>query len=91
MGGFSGQDDVVSAEDFSTMVSEGELRYVLFSGERGGKQEIAAWLNNSCSIIPQFSIVNASGPRAPQGGGGPLQVQSRTDSRNQQTSLYLCQ
>lgn len=50
MGGFAGQDDVVSVDDLATMVANGELRYVLFSN--GNKQEIARWLDASCSIVP---------------------------------------
>ena len=80
MGGFGGQDDVVNAEDLSTMVKNGELRYVLYGGERGNKEEIASWLKTSCSVMPEFSQIAAGGPPAlgPQGQG------------NQTMSLYIC-
>jgi len=80
MGGFGGQDDVVSAEDLSTMVKNGELRYVLYGGERGNKQEIANWLKTFCSVVPEFSQIAAGGPPAqgPQGQG------------NQTMALYIC-
>lgn len=64
MGGFSGQDQVVTAEDLQRMVAEGRLRYVL-SGGMGGQSDIAAWLQASCEVVPEFG---ASGR---EGWGGP--------------------
>ncbi len=61
MGGFSGQDAVVSAADLQAMVARGELRYVLYGGERGNKGEIAAWLEASCRVVEGVSV----------GQGGP--------------------
>lgn len=58
MGGFGGQDNVVNAEDLAEMVANGELRYVLYGGDRGGKQDIANWLQVSCSVVPEFSQSN---------------------------------
>ena len=80
MGGFGGQDDVVSAEDLSAMVKNNELHYVLYGGDRGNKQDIANWLKSSCSVVPEFSQIAAGGPPAqgPQGQG------------NQTMSLYIC-
>ena len=80
MGGFGGQDDVVSAEDLSVMVANGELRYVLYGGDRGNKEDIANWLKTSCSVVPEFSQI-ASGGRPAQGPQG---------QGNQAMSLYMC-
>lgn len=55
MGGFGGQDEVVSADDLAKMVANGELRYVLYGNERGDKPEISTWLQNSCQPVPEFS------------------------------------
>ncbi|MBK9210944.1 MAG: glycosyltransferase family 39 protein [Anaerolineales bacterium] len=82
MGGFGGQDDVVSAEDLSALVANGELRYVLYGGERGGKEDIASWLKASCSVVTEFS--NTSSDVQPQGQNG----QQRPD--NQSLTLYMC-
>lgn len=54
MGGFGGHDPVIDAAGLAKMVANGELRYVLF-GSSPGKQDIAQWLQTSCSIVPQFS------------------------------------
>jgi hypothetical protein len=74
MGGFGGQDDVVTADDLSAMVANGELRYVMYGGDRGAKADIANWLSVSCSVVPEFSRAAANN----QGPG------------NQATTLYMC-
>jgi len=71
MGGFSGGDDVVSADDLAQLVANGELRFVLFGmGGRNNKQDVAAWLQSSCSVVNEFSQQTAdiSQPQGPQGG-----------------------
>lgn len=75
MGGFSGQDEVVTADNLAEMVANGELRYVLYGGERGNKADIANWLKASCSVALDYSQVSA--------GNQPNQ-------RDQAMSLYIC-
>jgi 4-amino-4-deoxy-L-arabinose transferase-like glycosyltransferase len=87
MGGFSGGDQVIDAEGLADMVANGELRFVLSGGERGGKQDIAAWLNSSCSIVPQFSRVNAGGPQAQGAADGGMGSSAPAGGG---TALYLC-
>ena len=60
MGGFGGQDRVVTAEDLQGMVASGRLRYVLYGG-MGGRQDIVAWLQSSCTVVPEFSAVGGEG------------------------------
>jgi 4-amino-4-deoxy-L-arabinose transferase-like glycosyltransferase len=74
MGGFGGQDEVVTAEDLSAMVANGELRYVMYGGDRGGKTNIANWLSASCSVVQEFSGTSS-------GNQGP---------GNQAATLYMC-
>ncbi|MFN8413922.1 MAG: glycosyltransferase family 39 protein [Anaerolineales bacterium] len=74
MGGFGGQDNVVSADDLRTMVKNGELRYVLYGDVRAQKEDISAWIQDSCFVIQQFSQVS-------QGNGGP---------GREQVTLYMC-
>jgi 4-amino-4-deoxy-L-arabinose transferase-like glycosyltransferase len=68
MGGFSGSDQVVTAEDLSAMVANGELRYILYGGERGGKEDIATWLKTSCSPVTRFSQVTGAAGRQGEEG-----------------------
>jgi 4-amino-4-deoxy-L-arabinose transferase-like glycosyltransferase len=67
MGGFGGQDEVVTADDLSAMVANGELRYVLYGGQKGNKEDIANWLKTSCSVVPNMTQV--TGPAGRQGEG----------------------
>ncbi len=76
MGGFGGQDEVVMADDLSAMVANGELRYVLYGGNRGGNDDIASWLQISCSAVTEFGQITGAGGR--QGEG------------DQSMTLYLC-
>ena len=93
MGGFGGQDDVVSAEDLAQMVANGELRYVMYGGDRGNKQDIANWLQTSCEVVPQFGSVNSG--NSPQGANQPNgQDQTRGPGGDapggQSMTLYQC-
>jgi 4-amino-4-deoxy-L-arabinose transferase-like glycosyltransferase len=56
MGGFSGSDEVVTVDDLKELVANGELRYILYSGDRGN-QEISNWLTSSCAIVNEFSTI----------------------------------
>jgi 4-amino-4-deoxy-L-arabinose transferase-like glycosyltransferase len=75
MGGFGGQDQVVTVEDLKEMIANGELRYILYGGDRGNNQEIANWLASSCSTVEGFNLTQ-NGPQGQQGG--------------QQMKLYEC-
>ena len=57
------------------MIANGELRYILYGGDRGNNQEIANWLASSCSTVEGFSLTQ-NGPQGQQGG--------------QQMKLYEC-
>ena len=67
------------------MVANGELRYVLYGGEKGGKEDIANWLKTSCSVVPEFSQSSSGGQQqvaqGPNGQQGP---------GNQAMTLYMC-
>ena len=86
MGGFGGQDDVVSAEDLSAMVANGELRYVLYGGDRGSKEEITSWLKTSCSVVPEFSEITSGSQPPPQNN----QAGGQQGQNSQAMALYQC-
>ncbi len=75
MGGFGGQDEVVNADDLAKMVANGELRYVLYGGERGNKADIANWLKSSCVAVLDYSQTNMG---------------NQQNQRDQAMTLYLC-
>jgi 4-amino-4-deoxy-L-arabinose transferase-like glycosyltransferase len=75
MGGFSGGDDVVSADDLAQLVANGELRFVLFGmGGRNNKQDVVQWLQSACSVVDDFSQRSASAVQSqgPNQGGQVL-------------------
>ncbi|MFZ5819937.1 MAG: glycosyltransferase family 39 protein [Chloroflexota bacterium] len=78
MGGFGGNDPVIDAAGLAEMVANGQLRYVLFGGDRG-RQDIAEWLQTSCTVAPGFSQGDA---RPAQGGQRP--------GNGQPNTLYQC-
>jgi len=99
MGGFSGGDPVVDAAGLQEMVANGELRYIMYTGDRGPNQEIIAWLQSSCSLVPGFDQVGT--PILYQCGGDvavqPAQVpagnppqQPTTGNQPPQEALAAC-
>jgi len=83
MGGFNGADPVIDADSLADLVANGDLRYVLF-GDGNGKQDIAQWLQTSCTVVPEFGQGNnhpAQNQQGPDGGPG---------RDNQQNVLYQC-
>jgi 4-amino-4-deoxy-L-arabinose transferase-like glycosyltransferase len=81
MGGFNGNDDVVGVDDLKQMVAAGELRYILYGGERGNKQEITAWLQSACVNMVDFAQTDNRGPQPPNAQPGP----------QNQLYLYRCE
>ena len=75
MGGFGGQDEVVTADDLAEMVANGELRYVLYGGERSNKADIANWLKASCSVVLDYSQTSTG---------------NQQNQRDQAMTLYMC-
>lgn len=70
------------------MVANGELRYVMYGGDRGGKQDIANWLSASCSVVQEFSQLSTGGPQMPQGENQPQGLGG--GGSDQGATLYLC-
>ncbi len=71
MGGFMGQDQVVTAEDLAEMVSNGELRYIYWNSNspgREGNTEIAAWISSTCTPVQGFDTTTRNAG-APDGTG----------------------
>lgn len=69
-GGFSGSDPVINAESLAKLVAQGDVRYVLWGGDRGGpnggSSSITSYLQSSCTVVTDASV-DTSG----SGGGGP--------------------
>jgi 4-amino-4-deoxy-L-arabinose transferase-like glycosyltransferase len=64
MGGFNGQDQVVTSSDLANLVSAGELRFIQIGGRGGpggGDTSLSSWVTSKCTL--------ASAP----GGSGTIQ------------------
>ncbi len=101
LGGFMGNDPVVSAEDLSRMVAQGELRYIYWSGGGGSgfgnRSDISAWVTSSCTAVqgfdtatrnagtPDGTTMPATGAGDGLGGGG-----LRNAGGMEAISLYEC-
>lgn len=99
LGGFNGQDNVVSADDLAQMVSNNELRYIYWGGAGGGPNagngNISSWVTSSCSAVQGFDTTtrNAGAP-----DGTNIGTNNRTNQQNNnfgaggnmQVSLYDC-
>jgi 4-amino-4-deoxy-L-arabinose transferase-like glycosyltransferase len=61
IGGFHGDDDVVSVEALAQMVAKGELRYVLGGEELARrKPEIGRWVESTCTAVRVPGLPNSS-------------------------------
>jgi 4-amino-4-deoxy-L-arabinose transferase-like glycosyltransferase len=96
VGGFNGQDQVVTADDLAQMIDAGKLRYLYWNTDgrgMGTNSEISSWVQSACQPVEGFDTAtrNAGAPdgtiadqsRAfpPEGGGPPGEMQ---------VSLYDC-
>jgi hypothetical protein len=99
LGGFSGQDQVVTADDLAQMVANGKLRFIYwnasggngFGGQRGTRSDISAWVTSACTPVQGYDMatISAGAPDGTQGGlsngGIPF-----GGGRQTQMTLYAC-
>ncbi len=96
MGGFNGQDNVVSAEGLAQMVSAGQLRYVYWNaiGARE-RSDISSWVTASCKPVQGFDVStqNAGAPDGTTANAGRDGSSNSMVGRfpgNMLVSLYDC-
>ena len=88
MGGFNGQDQVVTGSDLANLVNTGQLRYILLDGGSGfggnSQSSITAWVTSTCTTIQNISGSSSEvGPSSSQSGGF-------SRAGNNQGNLYDC-
>ncbi len=101
LGGFGGQDQVVTLDELVQMVKQGELRYFLLNGggrDFGNKADISSWVASSCVAIESYDIamstdksmdnatIGLKSPIGEQGSGFP----QGPGGMQQANSLYDC-
>jgi hypothetical protein len=67
LGGFMGQDEVVSSEDLRRMIADSQLRHIYWNspgGGFGGQADISTWGTTQCKAVTGFEAFtrNASAP-----------------------------
>ncbi len=97
MGGFNGQDQVLSVDSLAALVNSGKLRYIYAGSEGGGRgfgggmatgqADISLWVTSHCTMVNGYNTdtKNTGAPDGITGGTG-------TDgfSGNLAVSLYDC-
>jgi 4-amino-4-deoxy-L-arabinose transferase-like glycosyltransferase len=68
LGGFTGGDRILTAEELADYVDSGELRYVLLSRNARGQRELAAWVTEKGMRVPKQAWL---GPPPARGQPGP--------------------
>jgi 4-amino-4-deoxy-L-arabinose transferase-like glycosyltransferase len=83
-GGFMGSDNIIDVTGVAQMVAEGDLRFILDTGElTNSKPEIAAWVRQSCAV----ARVPGLGQRLASQGPGTALVPG---AQQQTLALFDC-
>jgi 4-amino-4-deoxy-L-arabinose transferase-like glycosyltransferase len=97
MGGFMGQDQVLTPDSLARLVESGQLRYIysnatgdgrIAGGQFGGQTSINNWVASNCQAVQGFdaSTRNAGAPDGTGGGAGS----NGFLGGDMQVSLYDC-
>lgn len=89
LGGFGGNDPVISAADLAQMFAGRRLRFVWDTGSlRTSKPEIHRWLQTTCQVVEEVNLLPPFLPRAPR---NPLLPRpGGMDVPLPQPALYRC-
>ena len=98
LGGFNGQDPVLTASALARLVSSGELRYIYWGGgggPNGIQSDVSSWVSTSCKAVKGFETTtrNAGAPDGTSAGSGnqfTVQNVAASAGGNMQVSLYDC-
>ena len=84
LGGFNGQDSVVSVSDLANMVKNSELRFIYWGGggggPNGGRSDISSWVISSCKAVQGFDTTT-------QNSGAPDGTRTGVGNPNDQPSF----
>ncbi len=93
MGGFMGQDHVVTSDDLAKLVASGQVHYIYWDarGGRGfgGQSEISNWVTSQCTPVQGYDT-DAQNSGTPDGTGRNPQVNPSRGLGTMQISLYDC-
>ena len=72
LGGFSGNDQVVTGDELAAMVARGDLRFVYWNSRGGGfrqRSDISDWVTTHCAAVDGYEVMTRN-TGAPDGAGG---------------------
>lgn len=94
LGGFNGQDRVISSTGLAKLVADGELRYIYwdgrgsgFGGPGGVQSDISTWVSQTCKAVDGYDA-QTQNQGAPDGTAG--QSRQNTFGGSMRVSLYDC-
>jgi 4-amino-4-deoxy-L-arabinose transferase-like glycosyltransferase len=100
LGGFMGQDQVLTTDELAQMIQQGELRYIYWnsSGQGSGNQsDISSWVTSTCTAVQGFDTAtrNTGAPDGTTAGSnnstnGQNNGFSQGPGNLQDVSLYEC-
>jgi 4-amino-4-deoxy-L-arabinose transferase-like glycosyltransferase len=96
MGGFMGQDAVLNAAQLAKLVADGDLRYIYWSGGRGGgmnvEQDVTAWVTSHCTAVTGYDTAtqNSGAPDGTSANGARTNGGGFGGFGDMQVSLYDC-
>ena len=82
LGGFNGNDEVVTLAELQAMIASGELRFVLDDGNLNRKTEIFQWVSSTCQVVTIPGLEKKTQLVRQPSQGGP--------NRQQVQALYAC-
>ena len=97
MGGFMGQDEVLTASSLASLVDSGKLRFIYWNtagdgrpggGAFGGQSLITGWVTGNCQVVNGFGTLtsNFGAPDGINNGTGNLGLRGAAQS----VGLYDC-
>jgi 4-amino-4-deoxy-L-arabinose transferase-like glycosyltransferase len=74
LGGFTGSDQILSAEELVKEVAEGAVRFFLLPGQGGRQGELTRLVTQQCEVVPQELWQPEGGAGIGRGPGGAVQL-----------------
>jgi 4-amino-4-deoxy-L-arabinose transferase-like glycosyltransferase len=102
MGGFMGQDKVLSSKDLANLVANGKLRFIYWNTRGGGfgsQTDISTWVTTQCKTVTGFDTItrNFGAPGGILTGSSEVTLYDRSfgvrsfpGGGDMQVSLYDC-
>ena len=88
LGGYMGRDNVLTTDQLSEMVQQGQLRYLYINSGRNGIGNLSVWVGSHCTVVPGFET--QTGNTGAPDGTGTSAGQGNQPGGGMQLALYDC-